>query len=111
MTEAALPSSPARSAASAQAEQAAAWAREGAAGQNKAARVLLRVYGGRLKHFFMGSGRGAGPGGEELVSEAIFNCVTGGVPRDCAAEKWLWAVARNELVDWARRKDAAKRGR
>ncbi|MEY2690692.1 MAG: hypothetical protein RL375_4892 [Pseudomonadota bacterium] len=105
-----LRSTPARRTGAAEAAQAARWAREGAAGQDRAAALLLSTWGSRLLRYFVQHGRAPDSVAEELASDAILQFVLQPVPASCPAEVWLWTIARHGLIDWARAQDALKRG-
>jgi DNA-directed RNA polymerase specialized sigma24 family protein len=93
-----------------EAAQAARWAREGAVGQDRAAALLLSSWGSRLLRYFVNHGRASDSVAEELASDAILQFVLQPVPASCPADVWLWTIARNALVDWARAQDTLKRG-
>lgn len=88
--------------------QAADAARAGAAGRERAATLLIRHRAKRLQGYFRNNRVGEAEA-EELASEVVLNFITQ-PPRDCPAEVWLWKLARNELIDWARRRAAQSRG-
>lgn len=88
--------------------QAAEAARAGAAGRERAAGLLVRHRARRLQAFFRNN-KVSEAEAEELASEVVLNFITQ-PPRDCPAEVWLWTLARNELIDWARRRAAQSRG-
>ncbi|MFG6432415.1 RNA polymerase sigma factor [Roseateles sp. LYH14W] len=90
------------------ATQAAEAARTGAAGRERAAALLLRHRSRRLQGFFRNNKVGEAEA-EELTSEVVLNFITQ-PPQDCPAEVWLWTLARNELIDWARKRAALSRG-
>src|SRR6218665_1137304 len=89
--------------------QAAEAARAGPAGRERAAALLYRHRGTRLQRYFQNNKVGEGEA-EELMSEVIFNFISSPPQGDCPAEVWLWTLARNELIDWARRRAAQSRG-
>jgi DNA-directed RNA polymerase specialized sigma24 family protein len=93
-----------------EAQQASQWAREGARGQDRAAALLLRSWGARLVRYAMQHGRVTESVAEELAADAILQFVLQPAPPGCAAEVWLWALARHVLIDHARARDALKRG-
>lgn len=91
------------------AAEAAGLAAQGGKGRDKAWALLLPNFGGRMLHYFMRN-KVPEPIAEELVSDAIFNFVTKPIASSCPPEVWLWTIARNILVDWARARNAHKRG-
>jgi DNA-directed RNA polymerase specialized sigma24 family protein len=103
-------STPARRTGATEAAQAARWAREGSLGQDRAAALLLSTWGSRLLRYFVHHGRASDSVAEELASDAILQFVLQPVPASCSAEVWLWTIARNGLIDWAREQDTLKRG-
>ncbi len=101
---------PARRTGAPEAAKAARWAREGAAGQDRAAALLLSTWGARLLRYFVSHGRTSDSVAEELASDAILQFVLQPLPASCPADVWLWTIARHGLIDWARAQDALKRG-
>ncbi len=101
---------PARRTGAPEAAQAARWAREGATGQDRAAALLLSTWGARLLRYFAAHGRASDSVAEELTSDAILQFVLQPLPASCPPDVWLWTIARNGLIDWARAQDALKRG-
>jgi DNA-directed RNA polymerase specialized sigma24 family protein len=93
-----------------EAAQAARLAREGATGQDRAAALLLSTWGARLLRYFATHGRASDSVAEELTSDAILQFVLQPLPASCPPDVWLWTIARNGLIDWARAQDAFKRG-
>ncbi|RZS57112.1 ECF-type sigma factor [Sphaerotilus mobilis] len=94
----------------ADAQQAAEWAQQGAAGRNRAAALLLDTWLRRLIAYLAYHGRVAEATAEDLAAESITDFVLKPQPRDCPADVWLMTIARNKLIDHAREKNAAKRG-
>ena len=84
-------------------------AASGAKGQNQAAILLIREFGGLLLRYFVRN-RVPEAVAEELTSETVCRFVTKPIASACPAEVWLWTVARNALVDWARSARAERHG-
>lgn len=103
-------SQPAASSFTRAAEDAAQWVVQGAAGRERAAGHLLRHCGVRLIRFMQSHGRVPEAEAEELASDAVLAFVTKPLPQACRPDVWLWTIARNLLVSWARARHAQKRG-
>ncbi len=94
------------------AEQAIACLDQGPKGRERAARLLLQGCGARLVGYIKRhSYRKAGDeDAEEILADTIMAFVSNPIPSGCSAEAWLFRIARNELIDWARRRNAQMRG-
>lgn len=92
------------------ATRAASAFRQGATGREKekAAALLLHTYGARLQRYFAHN-KASGGEAEELVQDVMMKFILRPLPQDCRAEPWLWTLARNTLVDWARESGTIKR--
>jgi len=85
---------------------------QGGKGREKAGRLLLEGCGARLMAYLRRhSYRQANDeDAEELMMNTIMAFITKPCPPYCNPEAWLYTIARNELIDWARKRNADKRG-
>ncbi len=94
------------------AAQAMACLNQGASGREQAARLLLLGYGGRLMSYLRRHSyrQASDEDAEEIMMSAIMAFISKPIPFEASAEAWLFAIARNELIDWARKHNALRRG-
>jgi DNA-directed RNA polymerase specialized sigma24 family protein len=94
------------------ATQAVACLAQGSKGRNQAATLLLQGCGGRLKSYIQRHSyrQAKEEDAEEILMSTILAFVTEPIPTGCSAEAWLFKIARNELIDWARKRNAQMRG-
>ena len=84
----------------------------GGLGKERAARLLLSGCGGYLASYIRrhSYGQACEQDAEEIMSSAIMAFLSKPCPSHCKPEAWLFAITRNELIDWARKRNADKRG-
>jgi DNA-directed RNA polymerase specialized sigma24 family protein len=85
---------------------------QGAKGRDQAARLLLQGCGGRLASYIRrhSYNKATQEDAEEILMTVVMTFVTKPLPSGCNPDAWLFTIARNELVDWARKRQADKRG-
>lgn len=85
---------------------------QGPKGREKAARILLDGCGARLKSYVQRhSYRQANEqDAEEIMMSSLMAFIDKPCPLNCNPQAWLFSIARNELIDWARKRNAEKRG-
>jgi len=94
------------------ASQAAVCLGQGIKGRDQAARLLLQGCGGRLASYIRRHSyhQASDEDTEEILMNTVMAFVTKPFPAGASAEAWLFAITRNELIDWARKRNAEKRG-
>ncbi len=94
------------------AAQAVACLAQGSKGRNQAATLLLQGCGGRLQSYIQRHSyrRATDEDAEEILMSTVMAFVTEPIAPGCSADAWLFRIARNELIDWARRRKAQMRG-
>lgn len=90
--------------------RAAALCAQGAKGRNAAASLLVEHCYGRLIGYMKSHGRMPESEAEEVAADVFLNFVTKPIAPECPPEVWFWRIARSELIDWARKRNALKRG-
>lgn len=85
---------------------------QGPKGRDQAARLLLQSCGGRLTSYIRRHSyhQATDEDAEEILMNAVMAFVTRPLPTGGSADAWLFAITRNELIDWARKRNADKRG-
>jgi len=92
--------------------QAAVCLGQGSKGRDQAARLLLQGCGGRLVSYIRrhSYNQASDEDAEEILMNTVMAFVTKPIPSGVSADAWLFAITRNELIDWARKRNAEKRG-
>lgn len=85
---------------------------QGPKGRDQAARLLLQGCGGRLVSYIRrhSYNQANEEDAEEILMNTVMAFVTKPIPIGGSADAWLFTIARNELIDWARKRNADKRG-
>ncbi|MBK9443727.1 MAG: hypothetical protein IPN53_21525 [Comamonadaceae bacterium] len=94
------------------AAQAVCHLSEGAKGRNQAARLLLDDCGGRLMSYIRTRSyrKASDQDAEEIMMSTVMAFVTEPIPTGCSPDAWLFTICRNQVIDWARKCNADKRG-
>jgi DNA-directed RNA polymerase specialized sigma24 family protein len=97
---------------SAAASQALACLTQGPKGRDQAARLLLQGCGGRLAGYIRrhSYNQATDEDAEEILMNTVMAFVTKPIPTGGSPDAWLFTIARNELIDWGRKRNADKRG-
>jgi DNA-directed RNA polymerase specialized sigma24 family protein len=103
---------PTSSAFSESAAKAVACLAQGPKGRDQAARWLLQGCGGRLVSYIRrhSYNQATDEDAEEILMNTVMAFVTQPIPSGGSPDAWLFTIARNELIDWARKRNADKRG-
>ena len=94
------------------AAQAVRHLNEGTKGRNQAARALLDGCGGRLLSYIRTRSyrKASDQDAEEIMMSTVMAFVTEPIPSGCSPDAWLFTICRNQVIDWARKCNADKRG-
>ncbi len=94
------------------AAQAVACLGQGVKGRDQAARLLLQGCGGRLVSYIRrhSYNQANEEDAEEILMNTVLAFVTKPMLTGVSADAWLFTITRNELIDWARKRNAEKRG-
>lgn len=94
------------------AAQAVCHLSQGGQGRNQAARLLLDGCGGRLLSYIRTRSyrKASDQDAEEILMSTVMAFITDPLPSVCSPEAWLFTICRNQVIDWARKCNAEKRG-
>lgn len=85
---------------------------QGGSGRNQAARLLLDGCGGRLLSYIRTRSyrKASDEDAEEIMMNTVMAFITEPLPPGCSPDAWLFTICRNQIIDWARKCNADKRG-
>ncbi|MBP8018433.1 MAG: RNA polymerase sigma factor [Hylemonella sp.] len=94
------------------AAQAAQLLGKGVREKHQAAEQLLTRCAGRLKVYIRrhSYGHATEEDAEDLLSVTLIKFLESNVPAGCAPDAWLLTICKNVVLDWARKRQAEKRG-